>query len=387
MARGGGRSLGRRTSASRLHSVEQMPVITETDAEKTAVPRIPERESPSSFDLATPPRTPQIPDKSHARRSAALRDTQQFPYPGGPPPAYRSTTPSTSDPSNSARSYDVGPQEPLPKDRRPAWMVRRGGWWKVLLGVFVGVVVVVALAAGLAIGLRKSNTSSNSNGGNNSNNNNQWANSPVFPAGSYAFNTALHNVSTSCTTSPSTFRCYPYTTYAQSNSSSKAAFFWTINQDSANSYKISAAPNPFVPQFDNIDMQLLDGNTDSERLVFRFTMNAAVVPSPALSLGSGSVTCYYNNTIMGATIYTRRAASYPVGLSSSVHNAAGSESSSSSSTTFEPWPYAVDVRQIATAGTGVPDCRDSQGNPVGEFAVAANSDSSACSCTYQNYDL
>lgn len=138
-------------------------------------------------------------------------------------------------------------------------------------------------------------------------------------------------------------------------------------------------------------MQLLDGNMDSERLVFRFTMNAAVVPSPALSMGSGSVTCYYNNTIMGATIYTRRAASYPVGLSSSVHNAAvGSGSgSSSSSTTFEPWPFAVDVRQIATAGSGVPDCRDSQGNPVGEFAVAAaaSGDSSACSCTYQNYDL
>ncbi|KAH7027614.1 uncharacterized protein B0I36DRAFT_351127 [Microdochium trichocladiopsis] len=397
---GGPGSLGKRTSASRLHSVEQMPVISEGAAD-AADQQILEK---SSDPFSSSPSTPQIPAKSHARRSAALRDAQ-FPYPGSPPPAYRSTTPSTSDPSNSTRSYDVGPQDPLPKDRRPGWMVKRGGWWKIVLGVVVGVICVVALAVGLAVGLRRSSSASSSgNNDNSGSSNNQGNSGPAFPAGSYAFTTALDNVSTACTTETSAFRCYPYTTYAQSNSSSKAVFFWTIAQSSSSSqppaYKISAARNPFVPQFDNVDMQFLEPGSANERLVFQFPMNAAVVPSPPLSVqqtggtasgSAGTVTCYYNNTIMGATIYTRRAATYPVGLSSPVHNNAASGSgsststSSTSSTTFDPWPYAVDVRQIATAGQGVPDCRDSQGNPVGNLTVLDSS--AACSCTYQNYDL
>ncbi|KXJ91392.1 hypothetical protein Micbo1qcDRAFT_163100 [Microdochium bolleyi] len=370
MSQGGGyghgkgrRGLGKRTSASRLHTVDPLPVISE----------------------GPPDSTPEIPEKAYGRRSAAARDPQ-FPYPGSPPPAYCSHTPSTSDPST--RSYDVGPQEPLPVDKRPPWMVSRGGWWKILLGLLFGVLCVVALAVGLAIGLRKNNSGSSGNDGGSS--------APVFPAGSYAFNTALANVSTACTKEASTFRCYPYTTYAQSSSSSsRAVFHWTITPNEGNAYslfRISAAKNPFVPQFDNVDMQLLSQGQDDERLVFRFTMDAAVVPSPQLPAnvsGNSAVTCHYNSTVMGATIYTRRRASYPTGLGTPVNN-----TSTGGSASFDAWPYAVDVRQVATAGAGVPDCRDVQGRPVGNFAVIEQTGSntpsappSSCSCLYQNYDL
>lgn len=229
-------------------------------------------------------------------------------------------------------------------------------------------------------------------------NNNGGNTVPVFPTGSYAFNTALHNTSTACTTDPSTFRCYPYTTFAQSNTSSKAVFFWSITPNEGNAYslyRISAAPNPFVPQFDNVDMQLLSQGQDDERFVFRFTMNAAIVPSPPLQgVGNSAVMCYYNSTVMGATIYTRRRASYPVGLSTPVNNTSDGGGSGSGSGSFDAWPYAVDVRQVATASAGVPDCRDAQGRPVGNFAVIEQTGSntqssppSSCSCSYQNYDL
>jgi hypothetical protein len=98
---------------------------------------------------------PAYPDKAEIRARFAAGHFG-FPYPGSPgPPTYSSFSLSS-----------IGTEPPLideklpelPKDKRPVWAVRRGGWCRVVLVIFVAVVcIVVALAVGLTLGLRHSN--------------------------------------------------------------------------------------------------------------------------------------------------------------------------------------------------------------------------------------
>ncbi|KAK8043589.1 hypothetical protein PG993_006019 [Apiospora rasikravindrae] len=320
--------------------------------------------------------TPKVPEKSPRRVSplAAAASTRA-----------RASTPRETAASPTPSSSTANPECIAPK---------RGGWYRVALMAALAICAVVALTVGLTIGLRQKNNSSPATP------NNQEGEQPpvLFPAGSYAFTTALYNITTDCTTNKSTFRCYPFHTYSQSKSKSDAAatYFWTIAPVNSWAFQISAAPNPFVPQFANLSLTQLDANQFSERLMFSFSMHgAAVVPTTALGDINNhdddrAATCYYNDTRVTGTIWTRRPAEFPANLTTPVSNGGGREGAGgkgkpmTSSTTFDPWPYAVRVVQSTR---DPPDCRDADGNRVGGDFGRPLDRAGECSCSYANFDL
>ncbi|KAK7984231.1 iron-containing alcohol dehydrogenase-domain containing protein [Apiospora arundinis] len=274
-----------------------------------------------------------------------------------------------------------------------------GGWYRFVIMAALAVCAIVALAVGLTLGLRQRNKSAMPS--------ESGEEQPVlFPAGSYAFKTALLDVADDCTSNNATFRCYPFKTYNQSKSDASATYFWIITQVNSWAYQISAASNPFVPQFSNLSLTQLDANQFNERLTFSFSIHgAAVVPTTALgeggstSGGSGSdnnnnnendnddnnnaATCYYNDMTVTATIWTRRPAEFPTNLTTPV-SSGGNGVSITSSTTFEPWPYAV---QVVQRTRDTPDCRDVDGNRVGGDLVPPPDRAGNCTCSYANFDL
>lgn len=179
-------------------------------------------------------------------------------------------------------------------------------------------------------------------------------------------------MSTSCSSNAAAFGCYPYTTYAADASSSSAATFdWIIEPtDDHHQYAISSSDNPFAPSFANVTLSTLDAGRDTERLAFSVTINKAVVPAGPLVPGQASAsTCYFNETVMSATMWTRAGASYPAG-------------GGGGSSTYQPWPYAVEVSQVQRAGAGVPDCRGPGGGSLGGFGGGGE-----CGCWYANVGL
>ncbi|KAK3695291.1 hypothetical protein B0T22DRAFT_438302 [Podospora appendiculata] len=259
-----------------------------------------------------------------------------------------------------------------------AWVAKRGGWYRLVLAAILLVGLTVGLAAGLTIGLRNRNQAAPP----------QHLPTDLFPAGSYTFTTALTNVSTNCTRgNPSAWRCYPYSTYDPSAPSlAAAAFSWVITPATLYSYVISSSDNPFAPSFANVSLTLLDGNQYTERFTFRFPMAKAVVPATATATGPGPgpAVCWFNSTVVSATIWTRMRASYPASIT-------GVPSPTNASYTFAPWPFAVEVKQSQEAGEDVPDCRDASGRAVdsggGGGGGGGGTGSGECACWYSNYGL
>jgi hypothetical protein len=203
----------------------------------------------------------------------------------------------------------------------------------------------------------------------------------AFPAGSYAIETYLSSVTTNCTSNPSTWRCYPYTTYAESPTLSAANFSWiiTIDEPATNppSYTVSSTDNPFSILFSAIPLTLIDSGLSTEYYSFVLpSMNKPVIPSSAITTANIATTCYFNQTSLEARLYTKMAKTYPPSSESS------SGTSSNSTASFAPWPYAAYVDQTDSGGVGVPQCFDNNGNAVGSFAVETGGE---CSCLYQNY--
>ncbi|KAI3324491.1 hypothetical protein HD806DRAFT_47392 [Xylariaceae sp. AK1471] len=330
--------------------------------------------------------SPDLPKRSPMRAvhyNAMKLKLQPYPYPGSHlPPPYSPNTP-------PGRNMKAPLDPPPPKDRRPGWFVERGGWIRVVLFGVLGVFAITALVVGLVLGLRR-----RGHGGDGDSTSPAPDVPMLFPAGSYSFVTALWNTSTACTSNSATFRCYPFTTYDPSSPTSEtdamATFLWTIAARAGSTYDISTAPSPFVPQFNNISLNLIDGNQDSERLVFELgQMVLEVLPVEPItsdsSSGSGKATkCFFNDTVLSATIWTRKSAEYPTNLTTSVDNKGNGTHTSEN---FDPWPYAVEVSQVAGAGAGVPDCRDADGNQVGDFEIPRAAGGGDCGCWYRNFDL
>ncbi len=203
-----------------------------------------------------------------------------------------------------------------------------------------------------------------------------------FPTGAYSFITALSTVSTACTSNPATFRCFPFAAYtAASPNASAATFNWIITRDADQRYVISSSDNPFAPSFANLSMMFLDVNQYNERFVFNFTMAKSVAASAPLSGDPAAATCWFNHTVLSATLWTRARASYPVNISAvpDPRNATFN---------FNPWPYKVDITQVQVAEPGVPDCMDASGRRVGDFqATPTPGVKSDCECGYTNYGL
>ncbi|KAH8203994.1 hypothetical protein TruAng_001805 [Truncatella angustata] len=322
-----------------MHSLRselrQMPVIEETIDDNNS--------SSSDGDMppALPEKSPRRQSDVHRSLAVTLKGQAQPRY---PPPAYSLNTP----PGSVGKA---GIPSPSTK-RKPAWLIRRGGWWRLALVALAILLCILALSLGLALGLRSRNFVSGSSSAASESDKTY----PLqFPAGSYAFTTALASISTSCTSNPSTFRCFPFTTYNASSSGAAATYFWSIVQTASApaAYVISAQSNPFVPQFRNLSLAILDRDTDGERLTFSFPMDLAITPSTALDSSNDAATCWFNDTVMAATIWTRKRAEFPVNITTSV-------SATSPSTDFEAWPFAMQVEQAAGAGSGVPNCVDSK---------------------------
>jgi hypothetical protein len=209
----------------------------------------------------------------------------------------------------------------------------------------------------------------------------------IFPAGSFAFTTSLANISTSCTTNPSTWRCYPYATYAQSPSLSLATFFWVITPLNSYTYLISSTENPFAPMFTNLTLTLLDGNQYNERFVFNFTSDKVGVPAAALDEQNSAATCKFPVTVFRATIWTRRPGDLGKGSAGGNSTSGGAGGvgggAPASSAQFGSWPGQVEVMQTQRAGQDVPSCMDYAGNRIGNFAIPGSQES--CSCRYSNF--
>jgi hypothetical protein len=204
----------------------------------------------------------------------------------------------------------------------------------------------------------------------------------LFPAGSWSITTALTSVATACTSNANAFRCYPYSTYSASSPDAAAAkFTWVIAPQESAQYSISSAPNPFAPQFSNVTMTLLDQDQSSERFTFNFTMSLQSVPAVPLTSGSdATAVCWYNSTLMTATLWTRQRATYPANITSVAVPV-------NAPSTFSPWPYAVEVRELQSAGPGIPDCRSLDGQTIGDFEISAGSNADICACSYANFQL
>ncbi|KAM0559393.1 hypothetical protein ACHAPJ_004420 [Fusarium lateritium] len=215
-------------------------------------------------------------------------------------------------------------------------------------------IVAIALGVGLAIGLKNNNENSIQESSISEP-------PPDFPAGSFAFKADLKNTTTECTSNPSTWRCYPYTT------GSSATFFWIITPNNDTSYNISSTENPFVPSFTNLTLNIIDKDTSKERLQFSYTMDKTVVPDDKLSSSNRAAKCTFNNTLFEATLWTQRS---------------GDGDDGDDSGKFKSWPGDAEIVQRRMPGSGSPDCVDSEGDSIGDI----KSGSGTCECRYANYD-
>ena len=199
------------------------------------------------------------------------------------------------------------------------------------------------------------------------------ASNTTFPAGSYSVETYLDTISANCTSKSATWNCYPYVTYASSQTQSAATFDWIITPvEGTPNYTVSSTPNYFSLVFTNASMSLMNPGTDQEHYFFKMAMQKPVKPSTPLTSSNVASTCYFNRTLLQASLYTKMEKTYPN----------SSTASTDPSNAFTPWPYAVKVEQVSDAGAGIPTCVDSSGNSVGDFSVSDTSQ--MCDCLYVN---
>jgi hypothetical protein len=196
----------------------------------------------------------------------------------------------------------------------------------------------------------------------------------TFPAGSYRFDTFLDTVSTDCTNNSATWTCYPYSTYAQSPSTSAATFEWIISPiKNTPNYTISSTDNYFSIEFSNLSLSLMNEGASDEHYFFQ--TNTQKLTKPAVQLGSQNVasTCYFNETTFHGYLYSKMPKTY-----NSTNSTNGTDSGA-----FSPWPYAVKVEQVTGAGVDVPTCVGPKGQSLGDFSV--DDGTQLCDCLYLNY--
>lgn len=157
-----------------------------------------------------------------------------------------------------------------------------------------------------------------------------------FPDGSYTFTTFLDAVTTKCVSNIDDWKCAPYQTYTDSPSGAMAPFQWIIASTGPESsrFMISSSNNPFAISFANATLALFDAGLESERYTFRTMVEKMVVPS----LG---INCHYNETMLEASLFTKRPRTYPEQSSASGPTSTGTTSTAK----FEEWNYAVEITQ------------------------------------------
>lgn len=281
-------------------------------------------------------------------------------------------------------------------------IARRGGWRKVLVLVIVALVIVLALAVGLGVGLTRRHNSSPSSSDSSTPSAPSTSVVQSFPLGEYSLVTALGSDPTNCTSNPSTWRCYPYSTYDSADeSSSMVAFNWVFTNTSSSyasnsstpstgasglaaNISVSSTNNPFSISFSNESLTYINNNSDP-RYTFSFTMSKNTVPTTALTTNNEATTCFFNQTEFVATIYLSASTASPTRDFPSAELLASTGVGG-----YTPWPYAVQVQQVSGGGTDVPACYYTTNGNVGSritgiFTAQAADDE--CACNYVNYGL
>ncbi|CAK7200952.1 hypothetical protein SEUCBS139899_003652 [Sporothrix eucalyptigena] len=342
--------------------------------------------------------------------AAAAYPHLQRPYAIGssPVPNYPYANPACSESSEESGIADRKLEENNPglngrlpkRSQNREWFAKRGGWWRLVLTLVLLAAIAVGLGVGLKFGLQKASqdSSDDSGGGGNGNGGASGGNTPsdVFPAGSYTVTVALTNVSTACTTNGFAFGCAPgshvfsSTGSVASQNASAVTYDWviagTVSQSTSGettttfSVSSSSTSSSSSPSFSGIHMTLLDAGLSSERLVFTFSMDLAYVPtSDLIAAQTSSATCYFNQTAFQATLWTKQRATFPPTI-------AAVSAPVNASSTFSPWPYAVEVAEVQQAAPAIPDCVDYYGKSLGNFSVDASGggNDAVCGCWYSN---
>ncbi|KAK4180153.1 hypothetical protein QBC36DRAFT_205349 [Triangularia setosa] len=404
-------------SSSRLS--QPLPMIIEDVVHSTTPPP------------GVPPKSPRRPPVSRSNSQSSIHSSHRSrtppPFGVGPPvPGSGSVRPPSifSTTAEGTNKAEVTQQETAEgAQRRDQGPVARKGWYRAMLGSLLVVGVIVGLSVGLTIGLRKRNQQSQSTPDDYTSN--------LFPVGSYNFTTALlPNVSTSCLTLSSfstAWQCYisfPPSSQQQQQQQQQqqrqqqlttSVFHWTITPSPRTNslYTISSSPSPRIgnnsePQFQNLTLTTLDVNQYTERLTF-----SLIYPKPvSLSIPVGNSTgmeervkCWFNTTILSATIYTRQRATWP----ESVEGTNATEITGREGREGEErvWPFLVEVseRQVGNdveegeVEEVVPDCYFGNGTQVVDLGMlllggggnngtgTSGGGEGECGCWYRNFEL
>jgi len=202
-----------------------------------------------------------------------------------------------------------------------------------------------------------------------------------FPLDLWSIPTYLATTNTSCTSNPSTWRCYPYTTYSPSTpSSSFSMLLWRITSrtNSTLDLQISNTDTVFSYPFTNQPLQLANINDETlSAFAFNFTYRKQVVPTVDITGDNVATRCYYNNTLLSVRLY------------GAVPGASGPgavvDSPVGSGNTTREWPYAIDYEEVIGAG---PECfRYFDGVQGERVDVPPGGEVGDCSCEYRNYGL
>ncbi|KAL8393406.1 hypothetical protein RB595_003252 [Gaeumannomyces hyphopodioides] len=373
------------TRTSLVGNVQPLPVIVEDepDDHDAAAPAIPPRSArrsthmmPSS--LLSPPA---LHDGSGHGRERHQRQEQSCP----PPPSFTHAGKRRMRDELAEHKAELGGDVVVVEPGWRPWLAGRGGWCRACLAALALVLAILGVGLGVGLGLRPGQR-------------NEAGPSPappgradqfpamLFPAGSYSFTAALTSVVSNCTVEPAAFGCYPFSNYNRSSPDTSATTFqWVIRPLGGLHYSISSSANPFAPRFANVSTRLIDVGTTSERFAFNFTFSKAFAPTKRLIGGQGgggaaATTCWYNSTVVEATVWTRELANYPAGV-------AVAPQPVNATWNFDPWPFRFNMTQRQAAGAEVPDCRDFDGRPVALGLGAAPDTAGECACRYQNFDL
>jgi hypothetical protein len=109
-----------------------------------------------------------------------------------------------------------------------------------------------------------------------------------------------------------------------------------------------------------------------------------VAASAPLEPGSNEAAfCWFNQTVMSVTLWTREPAEYPGGIGGLEVLRGEPESNA-----FAPWPFAVEVRQVQKSEDGTLDCRTMGGRAVGgDLSSGRTEEEGTCRCEYKNFGL
>ncbi|KAF2155289.1 hypothetical protein K461DRAFT_111029 [Myriangium duriaei CBS 260.36] len=307
----------------------------------------------------------------------------------------------TTPPSYTKEWQAAGANHPA-TGRRAAWRRRfdskRGGWGRFLVLFLILLLIVIALAIGLGVGLSLRHKSKSTDIADGDSQSSQSGTTQQFPLGEYTFVTALRGVQTNCTSDADTWRCYPYATYQNDDSTSGLTLFnWVLTASAPNivtnstppttdiggipaNISISSDKNPFSISLNNQSLTFVN-NDNNPRYTFSFTYSQSIVPSAPVNGDNAATTCVFNQTTFTANLYL-------TGKETKQYPGTTLQSSSQVNGGFTPWPYAIEVYEYADGGQNVPTCYETNNGNLGQqiSSLVSQPATRQCLCKYSNFN-